>query len=393
MSTFSVKVIIIDEILNHPNADRLEIAKVMGFDIIVAKNKFKKGDIAAYIPEASIVPNHTAEEIGVLGKLDGKKKNRVKVVALRGIYSQGLLYPIERIDERNGIITSNKNNIAKVKKVELGEDVSEFLEIEKYRVEVPPMFEGDIFPIDLMERISFDIENIKNYPDLIKEGEEVIFTEKLHGTFTHVVYLPPAYIKRENINYPDAFQSENGIVMVSSKQQSHNGYIFKKEGANSERNVYLKAVIDNDLLNKLPAYFVEYNYPVIVLAETFGPHIQDLNYGVYKGESKGFRIFSIYTKEDNARFKPINSEELDNVLEIVNLERVPILYKGKFSKDIMDKFTNGKETISGKQLHIREGIVISPLIERYDNRINHGRVILKNISMEYLIRTGGTEFN
>lgn len=393
MSTFSVKVIIIDEILNHPNADRLEIAKVMGFDIIVAKNKFKKGDIAAYIPEASIVPNHTAEEIGVLGKLDGKKKNRVKVVALRGIYSQGLLYPIERIDERNGIITSNKNNIAKVKKVELGEDVSEFLEIEKYRVEVPPMFEGDIFPIDLMERISFDIENIKNYPDLIKEGEEVIFTEKLHGTFTHVVYLPPAYIKRENINYPDAFQSENGIVMVSSKQQSHNGYMFKKEGANSERNVYLKAVIDNDLLNKLPAYFVEYNYPVIVLAETFGPHIQDLNYGVYKGESKGFRIFSIYTKEDNARFKPINSEELDNVLEIVNLERVPILYKGKFSKDIMDKFTNGKETISGKQLHIREGIVISPLIERYDNRINHGRVILKNISMEYLIRTGGTEFN
>lgn len=270
MSTFTVKVVTIDEILVHPNADRLEIAKVMGFDIVVAKNKFKKGDLAAYIPEASIVSNHTAEEIGVLGKLDGKKKNRVKIVALRGIYSQGLLFPIQKINDHSGIISSNKNNIVKMKKVELNEDVSEFLEIEKYRVEVPPMFEGDVFPIDVMERIRFDIENIKNYPDIIKEGEDVIFTEKLHGTFTHVVYLPPKYIERENIHYPDAFQSEKGIVMVSSKQQSHNGYMFKKEGVNSDRNVYLKAVIDNDLLNKLPLSFIHYQNPVIILAETFG---------------------------------------------------------------------------------------------------------------------------
>lgn len=393
MSTFTVKVVTIDEILVHPNADRLEIAKVMGFDIVVAKNKFKKGDLAAYIPEASIVSNHTAEEIGVLGKLDGKKKNRVKIVALRGIYSQGLLFPIQKINDHSGIISSNKNNIVKMKKVELNEDVSEFLEIEKYRVEVPPMFEGDVFPIDVMERIRFDIENIKNYPDIIKEGEDVIFTEKLHGTFTHVVYLPPKYIERENIHYPDAFQSEKGIVMVSSKQQSHNGYMFKKEGVNSDRNVYLKAVIDNDLLNKLPLSFIHYQNPVIILAETFGPHIQDLNYGIYKGESKGFRIFAIYTKEDGTRFKPINSDELDNVIENIKLKRVPILYKGKFSKEIMDQFTNGKETISGKQLHIREGIVITPLIERYDSSLNLGRVILKNISIQYLVRTGGTEFN
>lgn len=75
------------------------------------------------------------------------------------------------------------------------------------------------------------------------------------------------------------------------------------------------------------------------------------------------------------------------------MKRVPILYKGKFSKEIMDQFTNGKETISGKQLHIREGIVITPLIERYDSSLNLGRVILKNISIQYLVRTGGTEFN
>lgn len=393
MSTFNVKVVKIDNILPHPNADRLEIAKIMGFDVIVAKQKFKKGDLAAYIPEASIVPDHVASEIGVLGKLDGKKKNRVKIVALRGVYSQGLLYPISKIDENSGIINISKNNTSNMKVVTLDEDVSDFLEIEKYRVEVPPMFEGDVFPIDVMERISFDIENIKNYPEIIQEGEEVVFTEKLHGTFTHVVYLPPAYISREKINYPDAFQSEKGIVMVSSKQQSHNGFMFKKEGKNSERNVYLKAVIDNDLINKLPISFMDHKYPVIILGETFGPHIQDLNYGIYKGESKGFRVFSIYTKEDGLRFKPINSDNLDIILNDIELNRVPVLYRGKFNKEVMDKFTNGKETISGKELHIREGIVITPLIERYDSRINLGRVILKNINIEYLTRKGGTEFN
>ena len=393
MSSFNVKIVKIEDVSQHPNADRLEIVKILGFDVVVGKGCFKKGDLTAYIPEASIVPDHIANTIGVKGKLYGKKKNRVKIIALRGVYSQGLLYPIEKNASDEYQISVFKDGVSKTKTVTLNEDVAEFMEIEKYRVEVPPMFQGEVFPIDVMERIRFDIENIKNYPDIIKDGEEVVFTEKIHGTFTHVVYLPPAYISREKINYPDAFQSDKGIVMVSSKQNSHNGFMFKKDGENNDRNAYLRSVRDQDLLNKLPLYFEEYQYPVILLAETFGPHIQDLNYGVLKGEQKGFRVFSVYTKEDGGMFKPMDSDELDLILQSLSLDRAPVLYRGPFSEEVMMQFTNGKETISGKEMHIREGIVISPMVERYNSSLNLGRVILKSINVDYLTRKGGTEFN
>jgi len=41
--------------------------------------------------------------------------------------------------------------------------------------------------------------------------------------------------------------------------------------------------------------------------------------------------------------------------------------------------------------HIREGIVMVPAVERIDRSI--GRVCLKSVSAEYLVRKNGTEYN
>lgn len=388
MSSFNVKIVPITEIIPHLNADKLEVARVMGFETIVLKNTFKVGELVAYLPEASILPDNIAEKLGVLGKLNGKAKNRVKTISLRGVFSQGLLYPVNTISESEAEIIS-PDGVRRIVKV--GEDVADFLCIKKHKVEVPPLFEGELFPIDFSERINFDIENIKNYPNIIKNGENVVFTEKLHGTFTQVIYLPPAYTKRENINYSDTWNSENGTMMVSSKSQSSNGFMFKIHGDKSERNIYLRAVEDNNLLDKISSFFKDYQYPVIVLGETFGPYVQDLQYGIEKGDKKGFRVFSIYTKEDGLRFKAIDSNLLDEILISIDILRVPVLYRGAFSQEVLEKYTNGMETVSGKELHIREGIVVIPEKERYELEL--GRVILKSISMNYLVRKGATEFN
>ena len=56
MSTFSVDVVRIDEIQEHPNADVLEVAIIGGYRSIVRKGMFKAGEAVVYIPEASIVP-------------------------------------------------------------------------------------------------------------------------------------------------------------------------------------------------------------------------------------------------------------------------------------------------------------------------------------------------
>lgn len=51
----------------------------------------------------------------------------------------------------------------------------------------------------------------------------------------------------------------------------------------------------------------------------------------------------------------------------------------------------GKGKLAGKELNIREGIVIKPCKERGNSEL--GRVILKSVSEGYLLRKGGTEFN
>ena len=81
---------------------------------------------------------------------------------------------------------------------------------------------------------------------------------------------------------------------------------------------------------------------------------------------------------------------------------VPILHVGFYSKEIIEEYTTGNEFISSEynpppnvqrdSVHMREGIVITPLVERQDDEI--GRVILKSVSEDYLLRRGKTtEYN
>ncbi len=155
------------EIFPHENADSLEIAKIGGYTSIVRKDSFKAGDLVAYIPEAAIVPDDLLEEMGLLGMLSGSKKNRVKAIRLRGVFSQGLCYP------------------AKPGWVD-GQDVGDELGIDKYEVEIPLHMGGQ------MERGPFAFKyDIKNFKDAsapkFEVGEDVCITEKIHGTLTAVI--------------------------------------------------------------------------------------------------------------------------------------------------------------------------------------------------------------
>jgi RNA ligase (TIGR02306 family) len=78
---------------------------------------------------------------------------------------------------------------------------------------------------------------------------------------------------------------------------------------------------------------------------------------------------------------------------MLGLCRVPVLYRGPFSAQALEEATNGRETLSGQEVHIREGVVVLPVKERFSAELPTGRVALKSVSVAYLTRTGGTEFN
>ena len=105
MANFEVKVVKIDSKENHPNADRLTIYKIGGYTCISNKledgsDRYNVGDLVVYIPSDSVLPEALLkkmefwdEEKGK-GVLAGSLGNRVKPLKLRGIFSEGVLYPV-----------------------------------------------------------------------------------------------------------------------------------------------------------------------------------------------------------------------------------------------------------------------------------------------------------
>lgn len=366
MSTFQVTVRSIDRIDVHPNADALEFAVFGGYRAIVQKNKYQAGDLVAYIPEASLLPDSLVEEMGLAGKLSGKDKNRVKAIRLRGELSQGLVYPA-----REGWM--------------LGQDVTEELGITKWEPEIPVALRGQVFNAGSSLTIKYDIENLKNFPDVFSDGDDVVFTEKLHGTWCQIMLAPISMVPESGYD-PDFYSGEHGtMLVVSSKGQASKGLALKINEDNKD-NLYVKTALSLDLCNK---HFLnissKMNFePVTLIGEIFGQGVQDLHYG---NQVPQFRVFDVFVGTSNNGYF-LNDRQLDEFFSKIDIPRVPVLYRGPFSQEKVQEFTDGKDTLSGT--HVREGIVIRSTLESSDTRIPacHGRLQLKSVSGDYLTRKG-----
>lgn len=368
MADFSVNVVTVEDVLPIEGADKIEVAVIGGYQSIIGKGHFKKGDLAAYIPEQSVLPPSLIEEMGLVGKLAGSMKNRVKAIKLRGVLSQGLLYPVSSLIER----ARQENDGGEV---EEGLDVAEFLGVTKYEPTIPAQFAGQMSrPRGDKQLLNYDIENIKKYHRVLQEGEEVVFTEKIHGTLMQCAYFPDT----------DEF-------VVSSKGLGARGFAIEDNEANVN-NTYIKAAKKYGLEDKIRALayarknFAKQVTPIFIVGEVFGKGVQDLTYGT---EDIQYRAFDVYYGIAGAG-DYVDAEFKYTLFEDLGLPYVPVLYRGPFSQTVLEQFTNGKETVSGKQFNVREGIVINPIRER---REKFGRVVLKSVSADYLTRKGGTEFN
>jgi len=373
MATFEVKIykITIEE---HPNADAIELAVVGEYRSIVSKGLFQDGVLAAYIPEGAVVPKLVLQRLNLWdaendkGKLAGKQGTRVKAIRLRNVLSQGLIYPVEQTEGLSELVDPAGEHHSVVE----GQDVRDVLNITKYEPQIPTAMGGEVFNA-FGNTIGYDVENYKRFPDVFVEGEEVIMTEKLHGTWCCFGYHP-------DITHP----------VVTSKGLSAKGLAFKMNEAN-KHNVYIKGLqlttddSMDDVVTRhrrnLPSL-----EPFYFLGEIYGQGVQDLTYGV--SSNTEFRVFDVYIGQPGAG-RYLNYDEMITMTESLGLNTVPLLYRGPFSKEKMTEMTSGKTTIGGS--HIKEGLVVKPVTERRDNTV--GRVMLKSISDDYLLRKNGTEYN
>ncbi len=405
MSTFEVLVRTIDDVIDHPNADRLSICKILGYEAITNKledgsHRYVAGQNIVYVPEAAIVPEallkqfHYWNDEKDCGMLSGKRGDRVKALRLRGVLSQGLVWPLNAMKTMDGhkdtVIRdllegedatafydhfTHDGTVKVLNVVNVGDDVAEFFGITKYEPPIPMGMDGEVcaayeFSFD------YDIENEQNFPGFLN-NDEVEATEKLHGTNTRIAY-------RHGVQNDELFGSD-GCVAMASKSLGAKGLVFKNNEKNVN-NVYVNICVGLGLVEKMEQLGRELEANIDLFGEIFGPGVQDLHYG------QTARVFRAFDIAINGRFLP--TDEKVAMFARLDVERVPVLYRGPWDREALLAVRDGKTTFGEK--NVREGIVVTATGDQTKREyMNHRlRPFLKMINPDYLTRKGDniTEF-
>src|SRR5574338_661405 len=94
-TTFKVPYTTILEIMPHANADRLELARVYGFQVVVQKDKYKVGDKVVYCPIDAILPQNLEDNLFPPDSKIKLNNHRVRQIRIRKLASQGMLINTE----------------------------------------------------------------------------------------------------------------------------------------------------------------------------------------------------------------------------------------------------------------------------------------------------------
>ena len=351
------------ELFNHSNADALEIGKVGSYQVVVQKGLYNDGDEVIFAPEKSILSGQLREEFK--NYLVGPVKDRVKGVRLRGEVSSGILVP--------------KHLIEDISSYEIGVDISSELGITKYEPPIPVQLAGQVKPFEMDKLGKHDCEQVGIYINQLVQGERVIISEKVHGS--------------QNIIAHDIDKDE---TIVSSKGMFKKGLCIEFNPDNS----YWAAVMNNQIIEKIRDNFDD------GIVQVFG-EVVPVQGGYSYGKTKpNVLVFDVRHNGVSIPYDKCPQDFLDIWVPIVYdgelkmEEKVEDIYRDdekgihktktiySLPKDII-KMSKGKELVSGKGVHIKEGVVIRPYIDR---KAKDGKLLrLKLINPAY--KETGEEIN
>lgn len=335
MSSFYVEKVRVQFVKKHENADNLEIAIALNHPVVVRKGQFKKGDEAIYISVDAILP-----DIPQFSFLSEGDRSCLRAKKLRGVYSQGLLVKPWCTCGAKWVESCDDNCLMLL---DVGADVRNIIGITKWEPQLDLRTGGDNVKDPGFIPVYTDLESLRRYDDILEEGEEVVLTEKTHGANGRFLYKDECF-------------------WIGSHR------CIKKE---SETSIWWVAAKRAGLFDKLP--FIP---DMILYGEVFGANVQDMDYDRKQLDIVAFDIFDIKTGTY------LDVDSFQKVCKDIGVPIAPVLYRGPWNKELLS-LANGP-TIVGNGKHTREGFVVRPVKERWNEQI--GRVILKMVGENYLMR-------
>lgn len=381
MSTHRVEVVKIDAIDKHPNADRLQLAKISGWQVVVGLNNFQPGQLALYIPVDSVLPNSLEMRLFPVGSKITLKKGRVRSIRIRGQMSQGMIISLNDLTGEL-IAAGNLDMLAEggYPQYAPGDDYAEILGVSKYEPPEPEFGGGQGTRAKVASKNQInpnfkkytDIENIKWYTDVFQPGEMVYISEKMHGTSARYGYVPRHYegvlapLKSAVMNFLAKWNIVDAqqFIFGSRRVQLHTG----SNKSWYKEDVYSKILLQEDIEAKLQP-------GECVYGEIVGHAIQkNYTYGCKEGEHRFF-VYDVM----------VDGKWLDYPAFVRwcgdrKFTPVPKLYVGPWSQEVHALHRDGESTVGGQK--IREGVVIKSVV---DGESICGRKVLKSISDAYYL--------
>lgn len=333
----------------HPDAENLELGKAGTYQVVVQKGLYTEGQWVVFVPEKSVLTGALREEYG--NYLAGSEKNRVKSIRLRGELSAGIILPPGLVHAVAGL---------SVEDLPLDEDLSERFGITKYEPPIPSNLAGEVEPLpDGVFHGTHDCEQFGIYLSELLPGEAVVITEKLHGSQA-VYYMHPA----------------KGHCYVTSKGLLSRGLALKQSG----ENAYWQAA--PEVWFRIEKMTTAGHCTVDDAVQVFGELLpcQGAAWS-YGAQRKTVRVFDVRVNGKSVPF--------DAIMDVWGDVWVPVLMHGPFDAAEARALRAGMEMVSGKQLHIREGVVVRPYIDR--RAADGTRLALKIINPAY--KETGDEIN
>ncbi len=320
------------------DADAIEKATVLGWQLVVKKNEFKVGDLCVYCEIDSLFPDKPEFEFLK------PRGMRIRTIRLRGQISQGICFPLSILSSEFEI----EENI----------DCTDVLEITKYEPPIPACLNGKVkgaFPSFIPKTDETRVQVLQGLLDVCK-NEKCVVTEKLDGS---------------SVTY----------------------FINNNEFGVCSRNLELLEDTENSLWKVARAFDIEnklksLNGNFALQGELIGEGIQSNKYKLKGQTVYFFNLFNIDTYEYKT------NDELEQTLLRLNLNMVPVLFNDyELNNDIetLVDFSKIKSTLN-KDVWA-EGIVIRPnncsnYKDISNNLLNNNRISFKVINPEFLLKHG-----
>lgn len=362
-SNHRVNIVRVPELQKHPNADSLSIVFIGGYQVVIKTENYKRNDFAVYIQPDSVVPE--TDEFKFLWadkEFSGEvpeKYRRITVRRFRKEWSEGLLLPLSDFfseDERKGLdlgVDDDVSELLGITHYEPPEPIEMYGQRKQQYKWPPKSLRGWIYyllhlvGIDLNGPVGgsnekgpknpppvYDVEALKNFRDAFKEGENVLVTEKIHGSNARYLY-------------------KDGKMYAGSRKlwkSAKSGCIWRRA---LEQHPWIEEWCKTHEGQTLFGEVV--------------PTQASFDYGCKDGAVQFF-AFDIYTENEQWLFPGV-------------VGTVPVLYGGPYNAEEIKKLVDGKTTVPGAN-HIREGVVVRPVPEQSVTGL--GRLHLKLVSNAYL---------